>query len=227
MQDRAAIVLKAPAGMSRSLQNKSKWDNRHKCLLWTVEWILENGSRVFGNCQERRTITEAFANAVGKRKLQNQHNSSSKTATGSQNPASKSLSESDKKNASNPTAHAPSTSVMEHHFYLHRPNLPSHTKCVIPIDPDTVIKDVLRDRVLLEFPTIFVLSAPEEKLENSFITEEEFIKQRGNGFLEVVSEPQMRPVSTSNINPGSGAIESPLKLDEQKVEDLILKDMNS
>lgn len=55
-QQRTAIVLKAPPGMSRALQNKSKWDNRHKCLLWTVEWILDNGTKVLGNCQETRSI---------------------------------------------------------------------------------------------------------------------------------------------------------------------------
>ena len=64
IQQTGAIVFKAPPGMSRALQNKSKWDNRHKCLLWTVEWILEDGTKVFAKCQQRRNIQEAFNSSV-------------------------------------------------------------------------------------------------------------------------------------------------------------------
>lgn len=176
IQQRAAIVLRAPPGMSRALQNKSKWDNRHKCLVWTVEWILENGAQVFTNCQETRTITEAFANAVGRRKVQSRQIHASKIMSSEQDLDIKSIDEQQRSDGSDSAAYAESTPHAENHFYLHRPNLPSHVRCLIPVQPGARIKDVIRDRVLIEFPTIFVLGACQEKLQEPFITEEEYLK---------------------------------------------------
>jgi hypothetical protein len=220
-QQRKAIVLKAPAGMSRALQNKSKWDNRHKCLLWTVEWILDNGSNVLGNCQETRTIREAFANAVGKRKMRNQQSPAVKTTVSAQYLEPKSASESQQDNFSNPAALTEPASNVEHHFYLHRPNLPSNVRCVIPLMSDATIKDVMLDKVLVEFPTIFVLSISKEKLQEPFITEEEYIKQHGN----VVSE-------TSNFKMAGNKelLNSPgpaLRQDEAKIKDEIQEDLGT
>jgi hypothetical protein len=210
-QQRNAIVLKAPAGMSRALQNKSKWDNRHKCLLWTVEWILENGSKVLGNCQETRTIREAFANAVGKRKMRNQQSSAVKRTIIAEDLEPKSISESQQDSSSNSAAFSEQVSNVEHHFYLHRPNLPSNVRCVIPLMPDAIIRDVILHKVLVEFPTIFVLSVSKEKLREPFITEEEYIKQHGN----VVSE-----TSNFRVACNEELLDSPgpaLRQDEAKI----------
>ena len=187
-QQRAAIVLKAPWGMSRALQNRSKWDTRHKCVLWTIEWILENESKVLGNCQETRTVIEAFGNAVGKRKMESQQSCDLGSTIHTHCANSEAVSENQKNSFSTSAAHAESTSSPEHHFYLHRPNLPSNVKCVIPLQPDAVIKDIIRDRVLIEFPTIFVLNIPQEKLRKPFITEEEHLKQYGDGRSATASE---------------------------------------
>lgn len=179
-QQRTAVVLKAPPGMSRALQNKSKWDNRHKCLHWTVEWILDNGTKVLGNCQETRSIREAFVNAVGKRKMNGQQSGASKTVAGTDNANFAPLSEGQNINSASAVVDTVSTSEIEQHFYLHRPNLPSNVRCVIPLQPDAAIKDVLRDRMLIEFPTIFVSAVSKDKLQPPFITEEEHIKNHGN-----------------------------------------------
>jgi hypothetical protein len=199
-------VLRAPPGMSRAMQNKSKWDNRHKCVLWTVEWVLEDGWKVFGNCQETRTIQDAFVNAVGKRRMQGQQSSVPKSAVGSK-PASECP-------AGSGTGGEPRPSA-ETHFYLHRPNLPSNAKCVIPIQPDAVVKDVVRDRVLIEFPTIFVSSASEEKLQNPFITEAEYIKQHGNEPLKDVAEILKGNVMKGKQEEDGTSHEPLLKLEER------------
>ncbi len=177
---RGALVLKAPPGMSRALQNKSKWDNRHKCLLWTVEWVLENGSRVFGNCQETRTITEAFINAVGRRRMEPQQGRDSKPTFNAQDVTTKSPITDERNSSVESVRHEKSTSIIGSHFYLHRPNLPSNIRCVIPLQPDAVIKDVIQNRVLNEFPTIFVLGASKEELQEPFITEEDCMKRHEN-----------------------------------------------
>lgn len=177
IQGRAAIVLRAPPGMSRALQNKSKWDNRHKCLVWTVEWILEDEAKVYGNCQETRTIAQAFANAVGRRKLPSRQGCTSQTT----------MSRTEDHGIKSTVEHrgnggpSQSASHEEYHFYLHRPNLPSNVRCVIPVEPDAIIKDIIRDRVLIEFPTIFVLSHSNDTLQTPFITEEEYLKLHGAG----------------------------------------------
>ncbi len=218
IQQRAAIVLKAPAGMSRALQNKSKWDNRHKCLLWTVEWILENEAKVLGNCQETRTVAEAFANAVPKRKMQ---------LLSAPDLDSWSVSEGRKKNPSNSTARAESTSYAEHHFYLHRPNLPSNLKCVIPVQPDAMIKDVIRDRALVEFPTIFVLNASKEKLQRPFITEKAYIERQGNGPPTTGSEIPNERFATDGNDKDLNDLQSPSKLDGEKIEEVLQNNLGT
>jgi hypothetical protein len=62
-------VVKAPAGLTRSKQNKTHWHNRHKCITWTVEWILQDGRRVLANVQGGKDVFDAFTNAVGRKGL--------------------------------------------------------------------------------------------------------------------------------------------------------------
>ncbi|KAF7512993.1 hypothetical protein GJ744_011259 [Endocarpon pusillum] len=224
---RGAIVLRAPPGMSRALQNKSKWDNRHKCLLWTVEWVLEDGSRVFGNCQETRTITEAFINAVGRRKVQSQQAPASKATLKAQDVGSRSIIGGEKNHSMDLVGHEESTSSTGHHFYLHRPNLPSNVRCVIPLQPDAVIKDVTQDRVLNEFPTIFVLGASKEKLQKPFITEEEYMGKRENGAPTMVPGGPMAGRTADDRGEGLDGLPSAQKLNGRQIKELLHKDLGT
>lgn len=227
IEQRAAIVLKAPPGMSRALQNKSKWDNRHKCLLWTVEWILQDGARVFGNCQETRTITEAFANAVGKRKIKSQQGFTSKTTLSTQGVDSKSVSEIHDGSALNAAAPTESISSAEHHFYLHRPNLPSHVRCVVPLQSEALVKDVIRDRVVIEFPTIFVLGVSKDKLQKPFVTEEEYLEEKGNGPPVIMSEAPEGGFTADDNDQDFSGLGSPPELDEKKIKEVLQKDLGT
>jgi hypothetical protein len=225
IQQRAAIVLKAPPGMSRALQNKSKWDNRHKCLLWTVEWVLEDGLKVLGNCQETRTISEAFANAVGKRRMKAQQSFADKPTSSTQGTDSKSVSEFRNGSTSNSAAPSETTSSAEHHFYLHRPNLPSDFKCLVPIQPEALVKDAIRDRVLIEFPTIFVLRAPKDRLQRPFITEEVYLHEHGKSPLVIVSDaPNGKLVSNDNDQDFSVRSSIPER-DEKMIEEVLQNDL--
>ena len=224
---RGAIVLRAPPGMSRALQNKSKWDNRHKCLLWTVEWVLENGSSVFGNCQETRTITEAFTNAVGRRKVQSQQAPASKATLNAQDVSSWSIIGGEKNSSVDLVGHEKSTSSTGHHFYLHRPNLPSNVRCVVPLQPDAVIKDVTQDRVLNEFPTIFVLDASKEKLQKPFITEEEYMEKRRNGPPTRVPGRPMAGRTADDHEEGLDGLRSAQELNERQIKEVLQKDLGT
>lgn len=228
MQERGATVLRAPPGMSRALQNKSRWDNRHKCVVWTVEWIFENGDKIYGNCQESRTVTEALANAVGSRKMQRLQARSAK-ATSSTRDADpcKADTEGQAKHSLDLAADAESASNSALHFYLHRPNLPSNVKCLIPLQPHATVKDVTRDRVLVEFPTIFVLSISKERLQKPFVTEEDYLKQQTEEPPTSESQVTKPPVTFDDRHQDLGAHEVPLGVDEQQIMEVVHKDLGT
>lgn len=62
-------------------------------------------------------------------------------------------------------------------FYLHAPSLPSRHTVLIPLSPKDKLLDCLSQRLVLEFPTIYVMQqAPKDTLPDGFITEEQFYK---------------------------------------------------
>lgn len=62
-------------------------------------------------------------------------------------------------------------------FYLHRPHTPSSQPTIlIPLPPSETLSSALRGRVVLEFPTIYVLNESIDNLRAGFVTEEEYLK---------------------------------------------------
>ncbi|KAL2044277.1 hypothetical protein N7G274_002982 [Stereocaulon virgatum] len=60
-------------------------------------------------------------------------------------------------------------------FHLHHPSLPSRQPVLIPLSPDSDLATSLTNRLVLEFPTIYVLHRqPDDKLPPGFISEEDF-----------------------------------------------------
>ena len=60
-------------------------------------------------------------------------------------------------------------------FHLHHPSLPSRQPVLIPLSPDSTLATSLTNRLVLEFPTVYVLhSQPDGKLPPGFIGEEDF-----------------------------------------------------
>ncbi|KAK2785980.1 hypothetical protein FQN53_007083 [Emmonsiellopsis sp. PD_33] len=67
-----------------------------------------------------------------------------------------------------------------HTFYLHRPHTPSRLPVLIPIPhpSTTTITDALRERVVLEFPTFYVLPwTPDALPKNRFVLEEVYLRE--------------------------------------------------
>jgi len=70
VEERGIRLIKAPKGLSRNRENKSRWDGApHKCILWTTEWILHDGTKKMYNVRETRTVAQAFLDVFGRRAL--------------------------------------------------------------------------------------------------------------------------------------------------------------
>lgn len=71
----------------------------------------------------------------------------------------------------------PKPSIPDHHLYLHRPKTQSSfPKVLIPLNPTKPLEKLLRRRIVLEFPTIYVLKArPEDLLKNTFMLERAYL----------------------------------------------------
>ncbi|KAL8823858.1 MAG: hypothetical protein Q9170_008303 [Blastenia crenularia] len=69
------------------------------------------------------------------------------------------------------------------HFYLLLPSTPTPYRVLVPLAPTDSLVTTLKDRLVLEFPTIYALKHPPERLPAGFMTEEEYLKnmiEKGN-----------------------------------------------
>ncbi|KAI5282912.1 hypothetical protein KEM54_002478 [Ascosphaera aggregata] len=75
-----------------------------------------------------------------------------------------------------------STSSAEYFVYLHRPRTISKVPVLIPLSPKQTLRESLRNKTVLEFPTIYVLRLPPEKLQenNDYILEKDYVKRIGD-----------------------------------------------
>lgn len=77
-------------------------------------------------------------------------------------------------------------------FYLHTPSLPSRTQVLAPLSSDATLSNCLQDRLVLEYPTIYVFEARADKLlPDGFITEEEFFKRSRKELIAEVEEGEI------------------------------------
>lgn len=134
----------------------------------------------------------------------------------------------------------PSTPVITPHrdlyFYLHRPQTSTKQPVLIPLPPSTSLTTALRDRTVLEFPTIYVLNDSPEALlavkqDKKFLLEEEYIRS------EVFSEDRKTDSVASREDIGQdpdneegevsekNADPSSVNLDEKKVLEVLKQDL--
>ncbi|KAL8732515.1 MAG: hypothetical protein Q9166_002729 [cf. Caloplaca sp. 2 TL-2023] len=62
------------------------------------------------------------------------------------------------------------------HFYLLLPSTPTSYRVLIPLAPHETLTTALTDRLVLEFPTIYALKQPPDKLPTGFMTEEQYLR---------------------------------------------------
>ncbi|GAM34875.1 HIT finger domain protein [Talaromyces pinophilus] len=134
-------LVRAPAGLSRRKMNHSRVHPKHKCLNWSVEWIVPStGQKIVRPCLETTSLKEAYDRVfpVPKSDVNN-------IPTDEQKPSTEDIDE-------NTNSHR---SV---YFYLHRHRAATNNIVLVPLQPSATLRDVLRGRSVLEFPTIYVLN---------------------------------------------------------------------
>lgn len=53
-------IKRAPVGMSRKKANKTQWHSERNCINWTVEWVLDDGSKIVRSTPEDMPIEAAY-----------------------------------------------------------------------------------------------------------------------------------------------------------------------
>ena len=102
-------------------------------------------------------------------------------------------SESDSRNGP-PSSTQPSSQFT---FYLHAPSLPSRRPVLIPLHQSSTLALSLRDRLVLEYPTIYVFKADDQvpgggsQVPSGFISEEDFFAQAKTLLVEEIEEGEI------------------------------------
>ncbi|KAJ5980678.1 hypothetical protein N7481_007976 [Penicillium waksmanii] len=249
-------VVRAPRGMSRNKANGSRWHPKHKCLSWSVEWISASGEKVVRNCLETGILSEAYNRAFalpkedrpgkegkGEQKeaapesLDQSNPPSTSEATPTtdaakeqqQQPVPSSTSDPVEKSTETTETKSPTLPIGPHrdvYFYIHRPQTKTKKPVVAPLPPSATLGSVLRERTVLEFPTIYALPDSVGKLgaeneDGRFILEEEYLR---------TADPEEICGKSGELElPDTGAeqdVESELRdLDEKKVMEVLTQDL--
>ncbi|KAF9253309.1 CAZyme family GH16 [Penicillium roqueforti] len=207
-------VLRAPKGMSRNKQNGSRLHPKHKRLAWTIEWITSDGlktirdsvidtcsvAEAYNRCCPRPKDQEPATKPVKEEKKDLDTHNTTIAAPG--DPVTTVVEEADTKQPSSPnkdstkepaddsteqTDKVPNQTITPHrglYFYLHRPRTTTKKPVLAPLLQSSTLNAVLRNRTVLEFPTIYALLESAETLfsdkDNSkFISEEEYLRTAG------------------------------------------------
>ncbi|GIJ99696.1 hypothetical protein Aspvir_003698 [Aspergillus viridinutans] len=255
-QNAGVRVIRAPRGMSRNKANASKWNPRHKCLSWTVEWITADGKKVTRNCLESCTLAVAYDRVYPQPKERAEEivqkakkDEQTLESTGDREQELKPVSSEQPtqsetveplpaaptgQSATESTPDQPSGSSESKHeilphrgvsFYLHRPRTATKQPVLIPLSPNMTFTSALRDRAVLEFPTIYALPQPPEALlaekENpSFLLEEDYLRTQ---VPETdLSEAMLQEAPEDQVHSGSLDIGD---IDEKKVLEVLKQDL--
>ncbi|KAL6235249.1 hypothetical protein BDW75DRAFT_144572 [Aspergillus navahoensis] len=147
--------------------------------------------------------------------------------------------------ASQPTSTSPSTGTPSAHrnvfFYIHRPRTVTKYPVLTPLSPETTLTAALRDRVVLEFPTIYVLRSPltpdsesasttetepvhtgKSSPDSKFILESEYLRTHPDE--AAVGTAAEGSDDTEQALYGAGAVDIP-DVDEGKMLEVLEKDL--
>ncbi|EXJ55417.1 hypothetical protein A1O7_08344 [Cladophialophora yegresii CBS 114405] len=127
------------------------------------------------------------------------------------------MSDNDQTNARQHVAAQPLEDI---HYYLFKPNTTSKVKCLIPIAADSKLVDVLRNRTLLEFPTLYIRREAPDALPEPFVTEAKYNALYGQDVS--ASLPTYAPDSELE----DGEVADLHRIDENKVLEVLQKDLS-
>ena len=120
------------------------------------------------------------------------------------------------------------TSTPSLKFYLHHPSLPSKDPVLIPLPSDATLATSLTNRLVLEFPTIYVLPQHEDRgLPDGFISEDDYFAAAKKDLIEDAPEVEN---TVENLNVVSGEIRDGLEegeLHEGRLLEVLDKDLRA
>ena len=129
------------------------------------------------------------------------------------------------KHTNESSTEAPASERLVHslHFYLHVPRLPSPQPVLIALPPDSNLFTCLRNHLVLEFPTIYVLPYSTSELPDTYLTEEAFDKKMQH-------ESYRESVLAKLTGNEEGEIEEPKikqeeDMDARKIQEVLQRDM--
>ncbi|KAI9721980.1 MAG: hypothetical protein M1812_001938 [Candelaria pacifica] len=296
--DRTRVIVdRAPKGMTREKDNKTRWIAKQKCLSWTVEWIHHDGSRELTDCLDTFGLSGRYATLLSmkqprekhppKRKLKRKHDPGL-TVNGIADPTIKSGTTlpaggaaepvEDAKGASESAAEPallqPFTSAKEYfvesphvgserkspdqyvnppaddvqitttdkpskppqkdpeappdyYFYLLRPHTTSSSLVLIPVSPSIPLREILKDRIVLEFPTIYALKHAPSALPEGFILESEYLGQseaEAQELDELLSRVKAPDLEEGEVEDGEKALQE--AMDKKRLLDVLRKDLS-
>lgn len=125
---------------------------------------------------------------------------------------------------------SPTASLSPNNFYLLRPHTPTASRVLTPLGPASTLSTSLKNRIVLEFPTIFVLPYPPEALPGQYMLEEQFLgySEQENKELEaLLRQSGMHGEFPSDDGPfRDPGMQEQDKLDDRKILDVLRRDLN-
>jgi len=111
-------------------------------------------------------------------------------------------------------------------FYLHRPSLPSRHPVLISLSPTSTLATSLTNRLVLEFPTIYVLhQRPDNKLPEGFVNEEDFFEMAKKGLIEELEEGELRDGDDEETNEDQRDLPREGEVDEKRLLKVLGNDL--
>ena len=164
-------------------REKQKPSLKHEDLTASTSFVPVNGS-VHDATTEAQPVDSSTTAPVGKRKREEGEINADHNAEG-ENQNISIVTGPSEPGALQPSAHTPGPSEdspavipapkEEFNFYLHHPSLPSRHPVLLPLPPDARLATALTNRLVLEFPTIYVLPRKlDGTLPEGLVSEEDF-----------------------------------------------------
>ncbi|KAI9886157.1 MAG: hypothetical protein M1823_002060 [Watsoniomyces obsoletus] len=180
---RAGVTVEhAPKGLQRERENRTRWHQQQQCLSWTVEWIDDTSRRSLVSAFDTLTVREAYER-VSLQESQRPRKRRKAEAMKVVPTEDVERSITDESTQAERSERASNASP-DMHFYLLRPRTAGPDRVLIPVPSTTKLSDALRHRVVLEFPTFYVLPHPPHSLPAGFVSE----AQPSNGFIPEPAE---------------------------------------
>ena len=98
--------------------------------------------------------------------------------------------------------------------------MPSRLKCLVPASGEDILADVLKNRTILEFPTIYALHEKPSEITKPFILEQTYLAQRDSDV------PVSLPTYAPAIFEEGEVSEAPAHVDETRLLEVLNRDEN-